>query len=45
MTKISNVLDIEYWNFEFICYLSIVIWCFRTWCLEFFIFKDATIFR
>ena len=32
MTKIqsasggSNVLDIEYWNFEFICYLGIVIW-------------------
>jgi hypothetical protein len=38
MTKIqsasggSNVLNIEYWNLEFICYLGIVIWCFRT-CL------------
>jgi hypothetical protein len=35
MTKIqsasggSNVLNIEYWNLEFICYLGIVIWCFK----------------
>jgi hypothetical protein len=30
MTKIRNlnVLNIDYWNLEFICYLGIVIWCF-----------------
>jgi hypothetical protein len=57
MTKIqsasggSNVLDIEYWNLEFICYLGIVIWCFSSClpaialkgCLEISIFKDASI--
>jgi hypothetical protein len=58
MTKIqsasggSNVLNIENWNLEFICYLGIVIWCFI--CLPaiflggvpgIFLFKEATIFR
>jgi hypothetical protein len=41
MTKIqsasggSNVLNIEYWNLEFVCYLAIVIWCFSNWSLVF----------
>ena len=30
----TNVWVIEYWNLEFICYLSIVIWCFITCFLE-----------
>ena len=54
MTKIqsasggSNVMVIEYWNLEFICFLGIVIWCFKfclpaiflAGCLEFSKFKD-----
>ena len=32
--KISNVLVIEYWNLEFICYLGIVIWDLNNHILE-----------
>ena len=46
MTKISNpkptsnVLDIDNWNLEFICYLNIVIWCFLTSTLVRWIFMN-----
>jgi hypothetical protein len=50
MTKIqsasggSNVLNIDYWNLEFICYLGIVIWCFVTSCLGFAQFLELTVY-
>ncbi len=37
-TEKLNVLDIGYLNLEFICYLVIVIWCFRTWCFALLFF-------
>ena len=31
MTKIQNLKRFGHWILEFICYLIIEIWCFRTW--------------
>jgi len=45
MTKIQNLkcFEPEYWNFEFICYLGIVIWCFITWFSGFSKFVISTV--
>jgi hypothetical protein len=43
MVKIQNLKRFEHWNLEFICYLGIVIWCFRTWSLEFFELTGRTL--